>query len=261
MKETFCSWREAPWLCYCPLKLGGPLTALSLLCNPALCSGNACACLCSRDGGPGQRGRVWGKRSGRLLSEAGIRETVKETANCDLLWRLFTSMSVRVSATERVRLFVSVRDSDESLQRTATGQLEDRHLYPSYPFTANIPRLQPLSRVERIHLGVRLSWNWTSIINSKVWETFYGETQHATGVSTHLSPLPKLNAFADYCGFHVPAVPSVRPRVLFTPPVLLQEHQRVQSGLVKKLFGCPSGSSIVRPTWWWWQAAHLNDII
>lgn len=44
--------------------------------------------------GPGQRGRVWGKRSGRLLSEAEIRETVEETANCDLLWRMFTSMSV-----------------------------------------------------------------------------------------------------------------------------------------------------------------------
>lgn len=95
--------------------------------------------------GPGQRGRVWGKRSGRLLSEAGIRETVKETANCDLLWRLFTSMSVRVSATERVCLFVSVRDSDESLQRTATGQLENRRLYSSYPFNHKYPKTTTLS--------------------------------------------------------------------------------------------------------------------
>lgn len=55
----------------------------------------------------------------------------------------------------------------------------------------------------------------------------------------------RIHEYTVYCGFRVPAVPSVRPRVLFTPPGLSQVHQRVQSGLVKKLFGCPSGSSII----------------
>lgn len=54
-----------------------------------------------------------------------------------------------------------------------------------------------------------------------------------------------IHEYTVYCGFHGPAVPSVRPRVLFTPPGLSQVHQRVQSGLVKKLHGCPSGSSII----------------
>lgn len=86
-------------------------------------------------------------------------------------------MSVCAIAIERVCLFVSVRDSDESLQHTATGQLENKRLNPSYPFTTNIPRLQPLSRMARIHLGVRLLGN--RLINGIIIAAF--GRQHSSG--------------------------------------------------------------------------------
>lgn len=131
------------------------------------------ACVWEMGAGFGERGVGDCCQRQELGRRFKKRQTVTYFGEC-----LQACRYVRVQ--QKVCLFVSVRDSDESRQHTATGQLEDRHLYPSYPFTTNIPRLQTLSRMERIHLGVRLSCSWTGIINSSVCKTFYRETQNGT---------------------------------------------------------------------------------
>ncbi len=156
-----------------------------------------------------------------------------------------------------VRVFVSVRfwwvtsaHRHGAIKRqTLISQLPFHHKYPKITtflqngkdpfgckFIVQLNRHHKWQRLQDVLQG-NSKWNNMRLEFTHIRQSSFSSSEAQCAFCIH--------EYTVYCGFHGPAVPSVRPRVLFTPPGLSQVHQRVQSGLVKKLRGCPSGSFII----------------